>query len=1061
MKHPFHRLVSGLLAIALFTGLAPRLAAANGHLDAIFNHNIVDAPSGPDGRVLALAVAQDDSVLIAGEFLHVRNQLSPAIARLKPDGSPDPTFHSQFSPYDHPSMIAIAVTPDGKFVIAGPRLVSRLLDDGTPDPSFKASNGAVPLDPSCVAVDADGRVLVGSSDPNPRALVRLLADGPLDPTFNPGYSAAVRSVIPLPGGGVMVAGMGGLVRLLESGALDPAFTSTTDGPVYAMDRIADGRIVISGTFRLVGSAPRAGIARLLADGTVDPNFEPTPFANYPVEHVLAMPDGTAVFSGSFGTTGETVGTKPIRLGNDGQEDGDFPALSWQPDSTVLAMGRQSTGAIVCGGDFARWGFVPRTRLARLNPDGFPRPGFISIGLEKGDDFRVMEGTLPIRRILRRIGGTDGAVSVWVGDRPSSIYYAAAATNGVDYTFVPRRVEFADGQSKATVEIPIIDDDIAKPERIFELFQSEPAGGADLTTPGVSVVMIDDNDAAAALANPVQVVSELSGADQIELRRIGDSRIPFAVEVEFIPGTARPGIDYEPISTRVYFGAGIDWASASVRIPDNGVTDGSRKFGVRLHEVNGTNHIVQPSEGVVTIHDNESPGGIDPSFPPLSADVEYAAFHALPDGSAIAIAWGSRLVKLLPTFREDPAFHAAIRNLSFASNYSGLAVGVWDDGRIIVLEPKKPPFSDPAPMVRLLADGSRDLAFPTNIVVSARNTSFHPQPDGTFYVAADSIAIGKTTRGGLAHFGADGTLDAKFDPRVPGSVNVVAVGPDGRVYIAGALWENSKESYVARLLTNGLTDKSFQASGKALAPAVPTGYSFVHAMLLAPDGSLYLGGFFRKFGDANVAPLVRLRPDGGLDPSFVASGLSGFLFDSQRIAGLALQSDGHLLVSGAFVHTVGDAPGVFQKTRLIRLLADGAIDPNFNADIDGGFLDSIGRADLERPLAMTIVGDGELLINGSFYGIGGVNWPSIARLYLDPPGIPARAPVLSGSFHLADGTVRLRLANPVAGKFALEGSDTLDSWQTLSTHDLAPDVLELTDTPPPGTSARFYRLRSLP
>ena len=56
-------------------------------------------------------------------------------------------------------------------------------------------------------------------------------------------------------------------------ALD-GFNPNTDGEVDSIALQADGKILISGSFFEVNSEPRYNLARLNADGSVDPDFAP-------------------------------------------------------------------------------------------------------------------------------------------------------------------------------------------------------------------------------------------------------------------------------------------------------------------------------------------------------------------------------------------------------------------------------------------------------------------------------------------------------------------------------------------------------------------------------------------------------------------------------------------------------------------------------------------------------------------------------------------------------------------------------------------------------------------
>ena len=61
----------------------------------------------------------------------------------------------------------------------------RLRADGTPDPGFQVVPG--PFSPSCVALQPDGRILIGGNG----ALARLNSDGTRDACFNPAANGMV------------------------------------------------------------------------------------------------------------------------------------------------------------------------------------------------------------------------------------------------------------------------------------------------------------------------------------------------------------------------------------------------------------------------------------------------------------------------------------------------------------------------------------------------------------------------------------------------------------------------------------------------------------------------------------------------------------------------------------------------------------------------------------------------------------------------------------------------------------------------------------------------------
>src|SRR5438874_8093102 len=92
---------------------------------------------------------------------------------------------------DQPNARAVAVRPDGKIVLAGRAIaaqpidvVAQYLPSGAPDLSFGGGDGFVvpnvTLDVESMALQADGKILIGGSNGSGFAVQRLNADGTSD-----------------------------------------------------------------------------------------------------------------------------------------------------------------------------------------------------------------------------------------------------------------------------------------------------------------------------------------------------------------------------------------------------------------------------------------------------------------------------------------------------------------------------------------------------------------------------------------------------------------------------------------------------------------------------------------------------------------------------------------------------------------------------------------------------------------------------------------------------------------------------------------------------------------
>ncbi|AKC82840.1 hypothetical protein IMCC26134_08760 [Verrucomicrobia bacterium IMCC26134] len=341
--------------------------------------------------------------------------------RLDIPGNLDPDFY----PDANGTVYSSAVQPDGKVLIGGlfttvlgveRNRIARLNADGTLDMDFNPNaSGSV----FSLAVQADGKVLIGGAfttlQPNGAAspttrnrFARLNADGSLDMGFDPNASGSVFSVAVQADGKVLIGGAflrlqpnGAatatarlrFARLNADGTLDEGFNprpngSGTSTTVTSVAVQADGKVLIGGNFRTLQpndaatATPRQYIARLNADGTLDPDFNPN--ANNSVQSVAVQADGKVLIGGGFSTlqpNGAATATprnRIARLNADGSLDMGFDPNA---NGSVLSLAVQADGKVLLGGTFGALQpngaatATPRNRIARLNADGTLDEGF--------------------------------------------------------------------------------------------------------------------------------------------------------------------------------------------------------------------------------------------------------------------------------------------------------------------------------------------------------------------------------------------------------------------------------------------------------------------------------------------------------------------------------------------------------------------------------------------------------------------------------------------------------------------------------------------------------------
>ncbi len=391
---------------------------ADGSTDAGF------VPGSVSASVRALALKPDDGrVFIGGDFRTAGGSPGNALVRLRPDGSFDPGFDAGLAPGDRVDALARdAGTGDvlaaGVFTAipqrpglsaanngvtnlilrfgSGGRLV-RPAGDGVMTDAFSSQAGANgPI--YALASLPDGRVLVGgaftelnggpSAGGGTRAnLGRLTAAGDLDSSFVAGANGPVRAVAVQPDGRILAGGdftqasagaSGGarvrLARFLPDGNLDGSF-NPPGGPndsVLAIKMQPDGRILISGSFTAVQGAPRGGVARLNADGTLDSSFAAPSLAasgsSLPMIKALdSQLDGKVIIGGQFTAIGGTSKRNVARLDANGQLDPSFNTGAG-PDALVNAVKIQTDGKALLGGDFRQVDTSVRSATVRLLGD---------------------------------------------------------------------------------------------------------------------------------------------------------------------------------------------------------------------------------------------------------------------------------------------------------------------------------------------------------------------------------------------------------------------------------------------------------------------------------------------------------------------------------------------------------------------------------------------------------------------------------------------------------------------------------------------------------------------
>ena len=359
--------------------------------------------------------------------------------------------------------------------------------------------------------------------------------------------------------------------------------------------------------------------------------------------------------------------------------------------------------------------------------------------------------------------------------------------------------------------------------------------------------------------------------------------------------------------------------------------------------------------------------VDPSYPAGSGPSDAVRCLAIqPDGKALV---GGNFTSV----NGVPASHLVRMNTngtvdaSFSSQLDSAPyfIEILPSGQILVngYFSKVDGVSRPG-LARLNEDGSLDTAF----VPPALSSGFSgaaAAPDGKVIVTGIFTTLGGLPRTNVARLVDDGSVDPAFQPpfQSPDIVSLLAVQPDRKPIFSGSFTNVAgvNVTNLVRLNLDGSVDESFQPD---LAPD-----ERVSRAVLQPDGKLIVGIRPVSVYPFVAAPsqLFRLGTNGTRDAEFseiVGFGGSAGSWQSYPLYGLALQSDGKILVSGSFLSVNGVA-----RAKIARLEPNGSLDYCFDLAFGTEIF----------PLAVAPESGGAILVGGSFSGVNGRYHPNLVRL----------------------------------------------------------------------------------
>ena len=715
---------------------------------------------------------------------------------------------------------------------------------GALDPAFYRSssfNGVV----YAVAVQTDGKVVVGGNFTTvsgvPRAgVARLNSNGSLDATFDPGMGVTANGgavfalAIHTNGanlGKIVIGGLFGQVngvartniaRLNSNGTLDITFATGTGAEDGEVDTLAiqpaDGKVVMGGTFTFVQGVEYDFVARLNANGTADITF--TAYTDNEVYAVLVQPDGKILLGGLFTAVNGLARNGLARVTTTGALDS---TLQFNPGTgvagAVYALGLQSDGRIILGGDFVSYRDTACTNITRITTNGTLDATFVT----------TLGADAPVWAVAPIPGGKVLLAGAFV------------TVNGTD------RFGIAQLNSNGSLDLTF-----------------DPGGGANDTVNCLAL-----QSAGQALLGGH--FNTMDGWYRSGLARLGTNG---SVDVTF---NRDSGTDDAVFATAVqsdgklllggvFTIASEAYRSGVARLNADGTLDTGFDPGT------GVNNYVA---GIATYPTGTNQGKIL-----IGGDFSYF------NGAVV-----TNLARLLTNGALDGSFQALVGGGSVE------AVAVMTNGSAVIGGTfTSVSGAERQGIARLNADGSLDAGF-------------NPAPGisgiGVFCLAVltnNKVLIGGAftnvsgvARAGIARLDTNGVVDLTFDPGVgvgAGTVNSLAVQRDGKILLGGTFTtvRSVARNGVARLNADGTLDATFD-------PGAGAGGAAIWSVATPTNGQVLVGGSFTNFNNVFQAGLARLNTNGVLDLGFdPGAGVQG---DNGSVYALSLQTDGKVVVGGSF------------------------------------------------------------------------------------------------------------------------------------------------------------------
>ncbi len=839
---------------------------------------------------------------------------------------------------------------------------ARINANGSVNTNFSAVGSGTPAAGFAIIELVTGKLLVGGDfvpwTGGTNWLVRLNSDGSVDPAFTSPINSAVKRMIRLTDGKVLVATGSGafdngrVYRFMSDGSLDGSFSTVTVSPGELFDMAVQttGKIIIAGGF---------GMRVINSDGTGATGFGPITVAR----SVHVAPDDKVYYSDGNNTIFK-------RLTSDGSTDNSFNVSI---NGYVNAMAFLPNNRLLLGGFFTTVNGSTQPYLAVVTSGGSSAADFVSpfatttggtvYAIEMLEDgSALIGGTLAV--ILPTIQSRIQRVQIYFPDLSFKSQPVSQVVNrGASVTFA------VTAQGSSTVRYQWRKNSNNITGATNSTYSIVSALDTDTGTYDVVITNLSGNKTSQAASLTVlgEITITQHPASLIVTQGFGTA---FSVSVSGAPPFnyqwRKDGVNITGATNNPYSFPAYTNSAGIYTVEVSNYLGATVSRGASLSVVGAPG--LAPVPG--TLDTNVVPGTLGASAPfvyGLDVDAngrilvsgKFTSYNSQTRNHFMRLNNDLSLDSFAPSFDDSTFPVQTLNNGGFAIGGHFASVDSATVYGLAFFDSNGNRAAQPTLSINGFLDGGESSG------------GIFKQPDGKILIGGSFLTVNDAFQVRVARINTNGSLDSSFDPPATPNDTVTAVGLDasGKILIGGRFTSVGATSKIglARYNSNGSLDTGFNTVlGSSALP--PTGFA------LQSSGKIIVHGSFTTIDGQSRLGIARLNTDGSFDTAFNANlGGTGTVYD------VMVELDDKLIIAGAFTSVNGTT-----RNCLARLTSSGALDTTFGT-VTGGATGS-GAPAIHT---ITKASDGSLIAGGSFTTFDGVPRNYLAKLNYIPLPLPAR------------------------------------------------------------------------